>query len=143
MSNHFEEWRDKKFHPCALNQAEINGANAAREYFNELKAESDRDRVSDQQEYWIRRDSHKFDGVFYAWNDKGRDKSIDCIKVIDKTAHNQVLKAYSGCVSKFDACRAMLAYLVSLKNIDVTPPDDYDGEWHEYLIEKLGGNTNE
>jgi len=36
MSNSFEEWRDKKYHPCVLNQAEINGANAAREFFLEL-----------------------------------------------------------------------------------------------------------
>jgi hypothetical protein len=47
--------------------------------------------MSKPREYWIRKDSHNIKGVFYAWNDLGRDKSHDCIKVIEKSAYDKAI----------------------------------------------------
>jgi len=58
---------------------------------------------------------------------------IACLDTEIKTLEND----YDGCVGKFDDCRAMLAFMVERKGISVTPPDDYKGAWHEYLIEQL------
>lgn len=41
-------------------------------------------------------------------------------------------------VNKFDNCRAALAYVyMKLTGNEPTPPDDYEGDWHEWLIQEV------
>lgn len=50
---------------------------------------------------------------------------------------------YGKAVDKFDDCRAALARRVEKDTGQHAPPDDYVGEWHEWLIlqsdQALGG----
>lgn len=45
---------------------------------------------------------------------------------------------YLQCVEKFDDCRACLARVVEALGGQVNPPDEYEGAWHEWLIEHAG-----
>ena len=46
------------------------------------------------------------------------------------------------CVGKFDDCRACLARIVEVLGGQVSPPDEYQGAWHEWLIEHAGKLVN-
>ena len=47
-------------------------------------------------------------------------------------------KDYERVVEKFDKCRAALALQYKrLTGKEPTPPDEYEGEWHEWLIAEL------
>ena len=47
-------------------------------------------------------------------------------------------KDYSRVVGKFDACRAALAHVYeSLTKKKPIPPNDFDGEWHIWLISEV------
>lgn len=47
-------------------------------------------------------------------------------------------KDYTSTVAKFDDCRGMLAFLYKQKTgKEPTPPDNYEGDWHVWLIDAL------
>ena len=65
-------------------------------------------------------------------NSKLRDVIVELIGA--KDAAN---KDYGSVVSKFDECRAALARVVEDRGLETTPPDEYKGSWHEWLISQL------
>lgn len=50
------------------------------------------------------------------------------------------LQDYEKCVIKFDATRGALASLLEKIGVNPTPPDNFKGAWHEYLIEKAAAD---
>ncbi len=49
---------------------------------------------------------------------------------------------YLQCVEKLDDCRGCLARIVEALGGQVNPPDEYEGAWHEWLIEHAGKLVN-
>jgi len=83
--------------------------------------------MSKPKEYWIRKDSHKIEGVFYAWNDKGRDKSFACIKVIEEDAYEKL----------FIASMNIMHDLELAKNIPMNWSENGSFKRMHYLLRQL------
>ena len=108
-----------------------NVTDALVDFFNTLRG--DDDNTAKLHETWVELEYW----LFIARTQPALDDSRLPMAEVEK-AHDDYLQ----CVGKFDECRACLARIVEALGGQVNPPDEYQGAWHEWLIEHAGKLVN-